>query len=121
MSVPRGAKLKSTLRLWLEKAGPSVRSAALTEAQCMHYDAAVKMLQIRNLPEDLYQALLLRAKREKRSLAQQAVVELGRIAGLDRKKERRTALQAIREETAREGYRRVGPPPEDLIWQDRQR
>jgi plasmid stability protein len=36
-------------------------------------------LQIRDLPDDLYQALSFRARQQHRSLAQQAVVELRRI------------------------------------------
>ena len=41
-------------------------------------------LQIRDLPDDVYQALALRAEREHRSLAQQAIVELRRIPELTR-------------------------------------
>ena len=39
-------------------------------------------LQIRDLPDDVYQSLAFRAEREHRSLAQQAVVELRRIPEL---------------------------------------
>lgn len=39
-------------------------------------------LQIRDMPEDVYEALAFRARLEHRSLAQQAVVELRRIPEL---------------------------------------
>lgn len=40
-------------------------------------------LQIRNLPGDVYEALRLRAAREHRSLAQQAIVELRKVSEVE--------------------------------------
>ena len=40
-------------------------------------------LQIRNLPDDLYEALSARAKAEGRSKAQQAIAELRKSLGLE--------------------------------------
>ena len=51
----------------------------LASPECMHYDVPMPSLQIRDVPEELYEALSLRARAEHRSLAQQAIVELGRI------------------------------------------
>lgn len=48
----------------------------------MHYDEAMPSLQIRDMPEEIYEALDERAKKARRSLAQQAIVELGDV-GLD--------------------------------------
>ena len=87
----------------------------------MQYDVAMKMLQIRDLPEEIYQALLLRAKQEKRSLAQQAVIELSRLSSQARVNRRRLALAAIREEIRNAGYRQLAALPEDLIREDRSR
>ncbi|MEZ5727423.1 MAG: hypothetical protein R3E48_05005 [Burkholderiaceae bacterium] len=40
-------------------------------------------LQIRDIPEDVYQGVLAAARAEHRSLSQQAVVELRRALGLE--------------------------------------
>jgi hypothetical protein len=74
-------------------------------------------LQIRDLPEDLYQRVAAAARAEHRSLAQQAIVELQRSLGGDQP-DRRTALIAkLRAEERRLG---VGAPePETLIREDR--
>lgn len=78
-------------------------------------------LQIRNLPDDVYQALLLRARRENRSLAQQAVVELRRVPELARRETRRQVVEELREELRERGVRTLSRPPEDLIREDRDR
>ena len=52
-------------------------------------------LQIRNLPDDLYQALSARAKREGRSRSQQAIAELRRSLALE---DRRGVFEQIRAE-----------------------
>ena len=86
------------------------------------HNACMPSLQIRNLPEDLYDRLNANAKRERRSLAQQAIVLLDR---------------ALREpEANRERWRRVVQemkdrpllkpgqtytPPDVLIREDRER
>ena len=77
-------------------------------------------LYIRNLPDDVYQALALRAEREHRSLAQQAVIDLRRVlrlAGLDR---RRQVVEQIREDLQRHAGPLV-PTPEELLRADRER
>lgn len=78
-------------------------------------------LQIRNLPEDVHQALALRAEREHRSLAQQAIVELRKIPELEARERRLRTLEKIREELD-EGEPFVPKrSPEELIREDRER
>ena len=79
------------------------------------------MLQIRNLPDDVYHALLLRAQKEHRSLAQQAVVELSRMPTLLRRRSRLQTLGQIRRSIEKDGYRRLDRQPEALIREDRER
>ncbi len=77
-------------------------------------------LQIRDLPEDVYQALAFRARREHRSLAQQAVVELRRMPELAAMERRQRAIERIRQrlEIPEEP---LTPSPEELVRQDRER
>jgi plasmid stability protein len=77
-------------------------------------------LQIRDLPDDVYQALAFRAEREHRSLAQQAVVELRRIPELIARERRRQVVEAIRRDLS-EPRPALTPPPEDLVREDRER
>jgi antitoxin FitA len=53
----------------------------LAHANFMHI-APMPTLQIRDLPEDVYQGVAAAARAEQRSLSQQAVVELRRALGL---------------------------------------
>lgn len=78
-------------------------------------------LQIRNIPPELYEALTLRAKRENRSLAQQALAELERLPELEARDLRRRVLQRIRHELEAKEPRRPSVPPELLIREDRDR
>lgn len=78
-------------------------------------------LQIRNLPDDVYEALRLRADREHRSLAQQAVVELRKMPEVGRRDRRRAVLEKARERLEEEGPRFLPVPPEDLVREDRDR
>ncbi|GAB6041038.1 FitA-like ribbon-helix-helix domain-containing protein [Endothiovibrio diazotrophicus] len=78
-------------------------------------------LQIRNLPEDVYQALSLRAEREHRSLAQQAIVELRKIPELESRARRLRTLEKIRGEIEEVGARGPSRSPEELIREDRER
>ena len=75
-------------------------------------------LQIRELPEDVYEALAERARREGRSLAQQAIVELRRLPELEARDRRRRVLEALR---ARRPETDGAPleDPVDLIREDR--
>jgi len=77
-------------------------------------------LQIRDLPDDVYQALAFRAEREHRSLAQQAIVELRQIPELMARQRREQVVEQIRQTLA--GPPRVlEPPPEALVREDRER
>lgn len=78
-------------------------------------------LQIRNLPEDVYEILALRARREQRSLAQQAVADLRRLPELEAKEGRLQVLARIRKEFGMKVPTQAYSPPEDLIRQDRAR
>ncbi|MBI5446826.1 MAG: hypothetical protein HY900_37130 [Deltaproteobacteria bacterium] len=78
-------------------------------------------LQIRDLPEDVYEALALRARSENRSLAQQAIVELRRIPELQASEHRKRLLAEIRQRLSAGETRRVSVLPEDLVRQDRER
>lgn len=96
---------------------------ALVSAQCMHYaDSMSKSLQIRNLPDEIYQKLSLRAEREGRSLNQQAIVELQlRFQQEGTADRRRQVLEHIGRDLDEGRGRELSPPPEELIRQDRQR
>jgi len=77
-------------------------------------------LQIRNLPDDLYQALSFRAEQAHRSLAQQALVELRRASELAASGRRKQVLQAIKSRLEAEGPQ-VLAAPEELLRADRDR
>jgi plasmid stability protein len=81
---------------------------------------AMPSLQIRDLPDDLYQALALRAAREHRSLAQQAIVELRRIPALLAADHRREVLARLRA-ADQAPARPLAPSPEELVREDRER
>ena len=78
-------------------------------------------LQIRNLPDDLYQALVRKAEEERRSVSQQAIVELSRNLQLaiDAKAKRKRILAEIRK--SHPGLGRRLPDPVKLIREDRDR
>jgi hypothetical protein len=77
-------------------------------------------LQIRNLPDDVYQALAMRAGRAKRSLAQQALVELRGEESRSPGKRRREVLESIKKGLQKRPPR-LQPAPESLIRSDRER
>ena len=77
-------------------------------------------IQIRNLPEDVYQALSLRAEREHRSLAQQAIVELRNLPEVRARQKRMEVLERIKKEMSSSGTA-LSPLPEDLVREDRDR
>jgi plasmid stability protein len=77
-------------------------------------------LQIRDLPDDLYQALAFRAPQERRSLAQQAVVELRRIPALTAGVHRREVPARIGESLQKPEVL-PSPSPEELVREDRER
>ena len=78
-------------------------------------------LQIRNLPDDLYQTLSFRAEQAHRSLAQQALIELRRATGSAITKQRERILEAVSQDIADRGTQTPSTPPEKLIREDRER
>ncbi|HYK00853.1 MAG TPA: hypothetical protein VE974_03800 [Thermoanaerobaculia bacterium] len=53
-------------------------------------------LQIREIPEDVYDALAERANRQRRSLAQQAIADLARIPELEARRTRQAVIEELR-------------------------
>lgn len=78
-------------------------------------------LQIRELPDDVYEALARRAKAEGRSLAQQAVVELKRLPGRDARERRRETVESLLARLGASPGRELQPAPETLVRVDRER
>ncbi len=78
-------------------------------------------LQIRNLPDDLYQTLSFRAEQAHRSLAQQALIELRNVTGSAIIRPRARILETISQDIAELGARTPSAPPEKLIREDRKR
>lgn len=88
----------------------------------IHYRSkAMPSLQIRNLPDDLYQTLTFRAEQAHRSLAQQALIELLRATGSANAGQRERILDAISQDIAGLGTRTPHVPPERLLREDRDR
>jgi antitoxin FitA len=76
-------------------------------------------LQIRDMPEALYQRVALAAKTEHRSMAQQAIVELERALSIQTNQQRVALFSRLKQ-----AKRRMVAPhvaPEDLIRADRDR
>lgn len=78
-------------------------------------------LQIRDLPEEIHQALAARAEAEHRSLAQQAIVELRRIPEMVARESRLAVLREVRRRIATEPMQRFSSSPDVLIREDRDR
>lgn len=78
-------------------------------------------LQIRNLPDDLYQTLTFRAEQAHRSLAQQALIELLKATGSASAGQRERILETISQDIAGRGTRTPLAPPEKLLREDRDR
>lgn len=78
-------------------------------------------LQIRDLPEDVYEALTFRAEAEHRSLAQQAIVELRRIPELTARERRLEILKDLKKKIETEPSNPFSRTPEELIREDRER
>lgn len=76
-------------------------------------------LQIRELPEDVYETLLLRAQREGRSLAQQAIVELRKVPELEARQRRMDMIERLQRSLTEDPDVPQLTPPEELIRQDR--
>lgn len=78
-------------------------------------------LQIRELPDDIYEALARRAKTEGRSLAQQAVVELKRLPEFEAPRRRRETVNRLLAKLQTAVGRPLAPTPEALIREGRER
>ena len=78
-------------------------------------------LQIRDLPGPLHENLQLRARRNRRSLSQQALSDLQQACGGDPREPRRQALLELAAMAEEEGNPRFAPSPEELIREDRER
>ena len=78
-------------------------------------------LQIRDLPDEVYEALAHRAEAEHRSLAQQAIVELRRIPELTMRERRLEVLKELKKRAETEPPRHLSPTPEDILREDRER
>ena len=89
----------------------------------MQYAASLmsKIVQIRNLPDSVYERLVLRAEREGRSLNQQAIVELQRRFSEDGGERRQSLLDRIRRDLRAGRACTLTPAPEDLVREDRER
>jgi plasmid stability protein len=81
----------------------------------------MRSLQIRDMPEDVYEALAARARSEHRSLAQQAIVELRRIPELTARERRLQRLDELKGRIASEPPRSLPVSPAELIREDRGR
>lgn len=81
----------------------------------------MRSLQIRDMPEDVYDALASRARSEHRSMAQQAIVELRRIPELAARERRLRRLDALKRRIASEPPQRLPVSPAELIREDRGR
>lgn len=76
-------------------------------------------LQIRQLPTDVYEVLAARARREGRSLAQQAIAELRRLPELEARERRLAQLTRLRNRAP--VLREPFVDPAVLIREDRDR
>ena len=82
---------------------------------------AMPLIQVRDVPEQIYRLLAEQAARERRSLAQQVVAVLARglEVELDAKARRRKVLQAIHSEAVPQAAKLSDPVK--LIAEDRRR
>lgn len=78
-------------------------------------------LQIRNLPDDLYQTLAFRAEQSHRSLAQEALMVLSSAVTGATAGHREKVLEKIRRDIAATGVRTLSFMPERLLREDRER
>lgn len=78
-------------------------------------------LQIRDLPASIHRLLVERARRERRTIAQQATVLLAEALAVSPPQERRRAVLAELNRSRKQfDFTRI-TPPEDLIREDRNR
>ncbi|HEX2254381.1 MAG TPA: hypothetical protein VHQ65_14020 [Thermoanaerobaculia bacterium] len=80
-----------------------------------------RTLQIRNVPDDVYEALAYRAEREGRSLAQQALHDLRQTNDQQREDRRRQILDEILADYRAGRTRKLSTPVVELVREDRER
>jgi hypothetical protein len=76
-------------------------------------------LQIRDMPDDVYEALAERARAQRRSLAQQAVADLARVPELEARRERQMVIEHLR--TAAPVLPKKALDPVKVVREDRDR
>jgi plasmid stability protein len=81
----------------------------------------VAILQIRDLPDDLYAELRREAARSHRSIAQQAIVELRKAQALDTSGRQAALKRIVGASPAKRSATKRVPAPEKLIRADRSR
>ena len=54
-------------------------------------------LQIRDMPDDVYEALAERARAQRRSLAQQAIADLAQVPEYEARRTRRAVIERLRD------------------------
>ena len=78
-------------------------------------------LQIRDLPEHLYEILAEKARRNRRSLAQQATIELENMFEAEARSRRLDTVAELRETILADGIRKTSLDPVDVVREDRDR
>jgi len=76
-------------------------------------------LQIRDMPQDVYDALAERARTQRRSLAQQAVADLARLPELEARRARLATIEKLR--SSRPVLSKNTLDPVKIIREDRDR
>jgi len=98
---------------------------AFASSKRMHYDEtwsrAIPSLQIRDLPEHLYEILAEKARRNRRSLAQQATIELERMVEAEARARRLEVVSELREAARVCDKRETTLDPVEAIREDRDR
>jgi antitoxin FitA len=74
-------------------------------------------LQIRDMPDDVYEALAERARRQRRSLAQQAVADLSRLEETEARSLRQATVERLRKKPRRSNV----SDPVRIVRKDRER
>ena len=78
-------------------------------------------LQIRQVPDDVYNALAFRAALAHRSLTQQTLAELSVAVGCNGKQRRLQVLQKIKQRQAQQALTVAMPDLQEFVRQDRER
>lgn len=78
-------------------------------------------LQIRELPDDVYEILSHRAQSEGRSLAQQAIADLRKVPEIEARQQRLETIERLRRRFEEGDEIVVQTPPEVWVRQDRDR